>query len=540
MSSLINRFGAANPQFLRECRGRLRLRSVMAAIGLSLLFQLLLLLSAINPSYLELEERINWEQVASTLSWTIPYALFALGGYYIVDDLTQEAKTGTLNFIRLSPRPAREILLGKLLGVPVLPVLLVLALVPLHVFAALVIGRSPLLLLSDYLVVGIGTVTVYILALLVGLGSGSSKLAQQRAVSAIAFAGLTLFGLSPLFMLWNTQVTWYTVPTGADFFRGWGDSLEWLYLDIATNPWFAHLFILGNLAGVSAIAWRMAIRKFRVPHSTLLSKQMSYVGVAYANFVFWGFSLSSVLDAYDKAGLMAVLYFLNVTLFFVLMFAITPSRQMLLDWVRYRSSAQNFAKRASSETSGVVPSDTGRGNAGRVSGGVGSWRAWLWADGSPSVVAIAVTFVIAAALIFPSFLWFMHESGVGISGGYDDDVSFAAVLFAALSIGLSALTYATLVQVIYSRRLRVPTVWAAGCVAVLVFVPPLILLFLEMYPEDFGTLWTFLGIPLMGNAATQVTTLSLVGLVGQLCFLGFLLTRLDVNLKALAGQRLAD
>ncbi|MEL7225052.1 MAG: hypothetical protein AAGL17_09315, partial [Cyanobacteria bacterium J06576_12] len=145
-----------------------------------------------------------------------------------------------------------------------------------------------MLLLSYYLIVGAGTVTVFILALLVGLGSGVSKLAQQRAVSAIAFSGLTLFALSPIFMLWNTLFTWQTVATGPELFLGVSESVEWLYLDIGTNPWFAHLFVLLNLAGVSAIAWQMAVRKFRVPHSTLLSKRLSYVGVAYANFVGWG------------------------------------------------------------------------------------------------------------------------------------------------------------------------------------------------------------------------------------------------------------
>ena len=396
-----------------------------------------------------------------------------------------------------------------------LPLLLVLTLVPLHVFSGLVTGLSPLLLLSYYLIVGAGTVTVFILALLVGLGSGASKLAQQRAVSAISFSGLTLFALSPIFMLWNTLFTWQTVATGPELFLGVSESVEWLYLDIGTNPWFAHLFVLLNLAGVSAIAWQMAVRKFRVPHSTLLSKRLSYVGVAYANFVGWGFAWSSQLENYDQASMMVALYFLNVALFFVLIFAIAPSRQMLLDWVRYRNSAQSRS-----------------GNALSVSGGKSAWRAWLWADASPSVAAVGVNFLIAAGLIFPSFYWFVSSDAYSYT-----EVTFVALLFAAVSIFVSALTYATLVQVIFSRRLRVPIVWAAGCVAVLVIVPPLVLLFQSMFPEDFGILWTFFGIPMMGVAATQVTVRSLIGLLGQLCFLGFLLNRLNVNLKALAVQR---
>ena len=514
MASLINRIGAFNPQMLREFRGRLKPRSVMAAVGLSLLFQLLVLLSA-QDSRVAGPLQIDLTEVVTTLSWTPPYVLFALGGYYIVDDLTQEARTGTLNFIRLSPRPVREILLGKLLGVPILPMLFVLALVPLHVFSALATGLSPLLLLSYYLVVGFGAVTVFILALLVGLGSGVSKLAQQRGVSAIAFAGLMLIALTPIFMVWNTQFTWQTVPTGENLFRAWEGPLEWLYLDIAYNPWFSHLFVLGNLVAVAAIAWKISVRKFRVPHSTLISKRISYIGVAYANFVGWGFAWSTEIGSYDQVTMMWGLYFLNVALFFVLIFALAPTRQMLLDWVRYRSSGQYGARRAQDK---------------RV-------REWIWANGSPSVGAIAINYVIAAALIVPSLYWFASQPPQYEFS--DTTTSLGALLFATASIFVSVLTYATLVQVIFSRRLRAPIIWAAGSVAVLAIVPPLVLLFSSMYPDmdNVGPIWTFVGLPLLGDARTQVPFLSLVGFVGQLCFLGFLFNRLNQNLRSLAIQQ---
>ncbi len=45
MANWIEQLGSSNPQFLRECRGRLKPRSVMAAVGLSLIFQFLLYIS---------------------------------------------------------------------------------------------------------------------------------------------------------------------------------------------------------------------------------------------------------------------------------------------------------------------------------------------------------------------------------------------------------------------------------------------------------------------------------------------------------------
>ena len=114
----INHIGNWNPQFLRECRGHLKPRSVIAAVGTSVLLQVLLILSQTSV-YNDI--RISARNIFQILTWTLPYFLLVVGGYYLVNDLAQEEKRGTLNFIRLSPRPAKEILLGKLLGVPILP-----------------------------------------------------------------------------------------------------------------------------------------------------------------------------------------------------------------------------------------------------------------------------------------------------------------------------------------------------------------------------------------------------------------------------------
>ena len=47
-------------------------------------------------------------------------ALLVMGTYLLIADLSREERRGTLNFIRMSPESAKNILLGKLLGVPIL------------------------------------------------------------------------------------------------------------------------------------------------------------------------------------------------------------------------------------------------------------------------------------------------------------------------------------------------------------------------------------------------------------------------------------
>ncbi|NEP54789.1 MAG: hypothetical protein F6K65_40795, partial [Moorea sp. SIO3C2] len=47
----INQLGSQNPQFLRECRGRLKIRNVVAAIALSLIAQIVIVLWYSQPDW---------------------------------------------------------------------------------------------------------------------------------------------------------------------------------------------------------------------------------------------------------------------------------------------------------------------------------------------------------------------------------------------------------------------------------------------------------------------------------------------------------
>lgn len=504
MTSFTDRLGTFNPQFLRECRGRLRPRSVIAAVGLSLIFQFLLYLSVID---VPLEYRAEaYKNVCRTLTWAIPYSLFVLGGYYIVDDLTREAKRGTLNFIRLSPRPAREILLGKLLGVPTLPVLLAAAAIPLHIVSGLIGGSSWLWMLSYYLAVAFGTAFVFSLALLFGLVGSASPLGKQQSLSAIGFAGIALVFLTPVFMLWNELSIWWSFGRVSPLYGSYANAtrdLEWLYLPVADNVAVAHLFTLVNLAIATLLIWQIMLRKFRVPQATLLSKRMSYLSVAYLNGLTWGFFQSSSLSTQVRTtGAATVLLSLNVVIFAVLIFALAPSRQVLLDWLRYRRH---------------------------------SLTDWVWNDSSPSVVAIAVNLAIAFLLIVP---WLLLTN-------LGTKIDTLPVLLAVLSFGTSILIYATLVQIIFSMRLRSPLIWAAGVVATVAFVPPVVLAILT---DGMGNrlsaliaVWTFFGLPLWERPELAHASAGIfIGWALQLVVLLLLLSRLARNLKKLSSHNVVS
>ncbi len=502
MANWIEQLGSSNPQFLRECRGRLKPRSVMAAVGLSLIFQFLLYISMAEVgAAIDVSDQLN---ICRSLTFAIPYGLFVLGGYYLVDDLAKEEKSGTLNFIRLSPRPAFEILLGKLLGVPLLPVILIAIAMPLHIISGLLGGVSPQWLLSYYLLIAAGSAFVFSLALLFGIVGSHSPLGKQQALSAVGFAGLALIMVAPAFMTWNSFVTWRAFGSAAPVFDEYiaaVSPIEWLYLPIAANGLVAHLFMIGNLVIATLLVWRILLRKFRVPQATLVSKRLSYIGVFYLNVLTWGFFQSGELSAEGSLVGAVFLLVLNAFVFLGLIFAIAPSRQLLLDWLRYRKH---------------------------------SLFDWIWHDSSPSVLAMAINVAIAAGLIVP---WLLISDK-----GSPNVLLPLPILLATLSIGTNVLIYTTLVQIIFSMRLRSPFIWAVGIAATVAFVPLTVLSILTNGGSDRSALmiavWTFLGLPFwqtseLGSASTGI----FIGWLMQFVVLLLLLTRLARNLKQISAHK---
>lgn len=355
-------------------------------------------------------------------------------------------------------------------------------------------------LLSYYIMVIFMTALVYSLALLFGLVGSTSPLGKQQALSAIGFAGLALLVFAPTFMIWCTQTVWWTLNQGSPLFDDFGRSrspMEWVYLPIAGNVWVAHLFQLGNVVLMGLIVWQILLRKFRIPQATLLSKYISYVGVAYLNVLVWGFFQSSAIEDYARDGGAIALLFLNIVLLVGLIFALAPTRQTLIDWMRYRRH-------------GLMD--------------------WVWNDNSPSLVAIAINALIALALLIP---WLLLAT----------DLTDATVplILSMVSLATVALIYATIVQIIFSMRLRSPLVWAAGIVAIVAFVPPVALAILTSGMSERSSvmiaLWTFLGFPFWDNYEANIATSGLlIGWILQLVLLSVLFFRLKGNLKKLSPK----
>ncbi|MBW4554214.1 MAG: ABC transporter permease [Aphanocapsa sp. GSE-SYN-MK-11-07L] len=269
----IDQLGDWNPQLLRELRGRLKPRSVIAAIALSAIGQLLLFLIIDK-----LPNQSKWLNIWRSFTYGLPFLLLILGSYLIVSDLTHEENRGTLNFIRLSPRPAWQILLGKILGVPTLLYLAIVLAIPLHLIAAVAAGLPSELTLSFYLLLLASCILCYSAAMLYSLiavpkpGAASWQFTAGISFVAIAFS----LGFVIAFYFWSFTVAWRSLDNFPEIFGySLADQRFWFYLDISQNFWLAHAFTLINLAIGTALIWRVLLRYFRQPRSSVLSKKQA-------------------------------------------------------------------------------------------------------------------------------------------------------------------------------------------------------------------------------------------------------------------------
>jgi hypothetical protein len=136
----LDRVGNWNPQLRRELKTRLTLPNLTIATIISLFAQILTLILP-DPRVLEFNNHywyitpVWWLHICELLNLEIWFALTIGGIYLIAKDFDREIRTGTLDLVNLSPVKPWEILLGKLLGVPILICWVVLLALPLHTIA---------------------------------------------------------------------------------------------------------------------------------------------------------------------------------------------------------------------------------------------------------------------------------------------------------------------------------------------------------------------------------------------------------------------
>src|SRR5919202_1448849 len=228
----------------------------------------------------------------SVIVMFVMFALLVLGTYMLISDLAREQRRGTLNFIRLSPQTTLSILLGKMLGVPILLYLAVLLIVPLHLCLGLSVQIPLVWIFSFYAVVVASCAFFYSGALLFGLvsswfsgfqswlGSGAVLaflwLVKNRQIDHTPSDWLNLFCPSVILPYLGARTDSEYSPFGAfpPFYTGI-EGWEWFHLPLGISEVCVFIFVLLNYGIGTYWIWQVLNRRFHNPDATLVSKQQS-------------------------------------------------------------------------------------------------------------------------------------------------------------------------------------------------------------------------------------------------------------------------
>jgi len=481
--------------------------------------------------------RDHWEYIFLTLCVVFIFTLLVAGTYLLVNNLAQEERRGTLNFLRLSPQSETSILTGKMLGVPIVIYLITLAAIPLHIWSGLSAKISSSYIFSFYIVLAACCFFFYSATLLFGLMSKRFSSFQPW----LASGAVLLFLMTTIQFAFHTQnlhntAAWLRLLSPFDMtkylfpnlFNKGNPSLlketQFFYLPLGKSV-FAFLGLyLFNYAVGSYWIWQALKRRFRNPNATLLSKSQSYLLVVSSQVILWGFTLQYTKNYcpdylryqpvncyydlnYQIAQNFFFLVLFNVILLACLLVILSPHRQQIQDWARYRHqqtpSKDAFAKKF-------------------------LWRDLIWNDKSPVIVAIGISLMM---ITIPLLVWIVLAPALNIHHNNSIDWvnkigRMKAILGIAMFIAITMI-YATIAQRMLLLKTPKRALWAIATIATVMFLPLIIFSTLRLSPETNSLLWLFSTSPWMAleHSATITVFMSVLGEFTVLALLNLHLTK---------------
>ncbi len=513
-----------NPQLLREIKGKINGRNIFITSLLSMLMQLFVVafylgqlpdINRLNPLYSryclgarpkysieylcehqlgiwEINWNLFWHDIFIFFSIVSVFILLIVGTYMIIADLVKEEKTGTLNFIRLSPQSATSILLGKILGVPILVYFFTASIFPLHLISGIKANIPWYLILSFDLIIITSCAFFYSCSLFLSF----IKLGQVKLNPWIVTFAVSLFiFITTIIFISNTHIDnslteWsylfnpvialtytYTqdtsfIPSSFINFDSLGELLFYgqpLWAKAITGM----SFILLNYCLWTYWFWQGAIRLFHNPASTIFSKKQSYWITGWFVIIALGFTLQNnytILDDFIR------LQFLLIIMFSGLIAALSPHRQTLYDWARYRHQISKDGKLLGQEL--------------------------VFGEKSPSTIAIAINAFIATSIIVMGLIFFPFTAQT------------TAVMWGLiLTMGI-ILFYAVIAQWMLLMKSNKRVIWTSITLSFLIIIPPILFAIAEAMPQDAPLVWFFSFIPSVATEHASISAL-LLGLLGQ-------------------------
>lgn len=448
------RIGDFNPQLLRELKSRLSWRNSLIAMAISVLAQILLLLSYYSklPQNQNLEHSDHycatvdkgygcavdsfgnilirwpdwWGDVAYGTSWLLVYGLVLGGVYLLANSLSQEEKRGTLDFIRLTPQKVSGIFVGKLLGVPISIYLGVAFALPLQFYA---VHRSALSLFHvlswDLLMISV-TVMLYMGAMLATMWFKAQSILLTAAAAVVTYPVIYL------------SLYWYAKNR-----PGYAYRIDWYTLTSSNRLIFYWTYTVLTAVGIYWL-YKALERRYLQPKSIVLSKSQSYLWSLLFNLFLLGFHvMAGNYSNTSRGGFVipfhsfsnsnsgdAILAVFGFAWLLLLIPMLLPSRQSLVEWSRH----------------GHLKSE-------------GLLKSLLWQDKSPATLAVAVNVGIA------SLVWLI-PSVTKANGTQMCSLLLGAVITITLATIYSSIAHWVLFWPVNNRP-----AWTMGIIGGLVFLP---------------------------------------------------------------------
>lgn len=492
-NSILTQLSEWNAQLFREYKGRFQPRAVILVTLMSAIAQIILVLGVSRSNCLDYEDyqctiydwSQQWMYAFRTLNYVIPLLLLIGGVYLLVSDLAKEERRGTLNFIRLSPQPSAKVLLGKILGVPILVYWAVGLAIPLHLWAGIGAGIPFYWIMGIYTLWGGGCACFFTLALLLTLMSDRDQRLGEQSLAGGASV-LAFMGAMPFVQMVDFSRSFYQDLSRYPF------SFKWFFLPIIPNAFWGYVLTLSTLGIGSYWGWQMLNRRYQNSELTTLSKSQSYLVVATSQLWLLGFFWNYQTDSETLKASMAMVTVANLFGFLILSFLLIPTRQTCLDWARYRHQQ--------SETRNLL-------------------KDLIWGERSPATLALLLNVLLTTVLWMS---WILRWESPGK----------LPAIFGLILCGNLILIYTVIAQLGLlmktKKRATIAALEVAGSLILPLISLPLLSIPIAEYPgvwlfAGFGSIWLMSGYPLLSNV--------IFAIFGQWVILGVLTLKFTENLQ---------
>lgn len=535
MRNMISGLGELNPQFLREIKGRLKTPNVLLALFISFLGQLMLFIyyqaelptkdtiyyspppycqgEWINSEFKCAVDQygkviIDWQvwhdHVFSFLSLIIVFALVLVGVYLLIDDLAREARRDTLGFIRLAPQSPQSIFVGKILGVPINLYIAILFTIPWHLWLGLNAQISLEQILIFYGISLVFTIFYYSGALLFGLIASWLGGVQSWVGTGLLIAIFLFYKfidsrdfIPYTLMTLQLIMPQYFIPNSSGDFSF--TNFHWFGISLGNHVAMTISFsLLISIIGTYFL-WQSLKRCYGVSHTTMLSKQQSYLLTSSFTILTVGSAGWQDLTYLNKDNIeILMLMVANFWLFLYLIAALTPHRQTIQDWARYQH----------------VYSHTYPGKHKLI-------KDLIWGEKSPNILAIAINAII-----------YVIGSSI-LTLALSEPILYKLNIFLALTFAFTVIIiHAALAQLLLLMKNGQRLLWTNVILAAVMIVP--VVLLTMLFPDSAHTslLFSVLAPPLIISSETAAITKA-IAIMGHIAIFGLLLWQINRQLKTL-------